>query len=270
MLPYIAAAIQVNSQPDLKANLDQAESLIQQAAEEEAVLVGLPEHFAFFGDIERRFEMTEQIAHEVPAFLKKMARTFGIYLLGGSYPVTAGNGKVFNRSLLLNPEGDVVSSYDKIHLFDVNIPDGFTYRESRSVAPGRQVAHVFSSEYIGHIGLSICYDLRFPELYRKLAEKGAEILSVPSAFTKLTGEAHWHVLLKARAIENTSFIFAPAQTGLHGEKRRTFGHALIIDPWGEVLADAGDKPGLALAHIDPAKLREVRQRMPSLRHRVMK
>ena len=269
MLPYVAAAIQMNSQPDLKANLAQAEALIRQAADEEAVLVGLPEHFAFFGDITERFKKTDEIETAVPVFLRRMARTFGIYLLGGSYPVSAGKGKVYNRSLLLNPEGEIVSTYDKIHLFDVNIPDGFTYRESRNVAPGKKTTHVFSSEYIGHIGLSICYDLRFPELYRKLTEKGSEVLCVPSAFTHMTGKAHWHILLKARAIENTSYIFAPAQAGLHGEKRRTYGHAVIIDPWGEVLADAGDKPGLALAQIDPVKLRDIRMRMPSLRHRVM-
>lgn len=268
MKKFKAAALQMSSQPDVEQNLKEAENLIQKAVDDGAELVGLPEHFAFYGDTKQRIDQARQIAEKSEKFLRIQARTHQIYLLGGSIPAPAGKNKVYNRSLLLNPDGKIAAKYDKVHLFDVDIPDGDTYRESNLVEAGKEEPPVYKSELLGNLGLSICYDLRFPELYRKLAERDAEILCVPSAFTALTGEVHWEVLLKARAIENTAFIFAPAQTGKHGDTRKTFGHAMIIDPWGEVIADAGTETGVAMAELDPARLIEVRQRIPSLNHRV--
>jgi deaminated glutathione amidase len=174
--------------------------------------------------------------------------------------------------VLIGPRGEVAASYRKLHLFDVDIPDGARYRESEAVAPGDSAPPVVELTGLGvRLGLSVCYDLRFPELYRRLAEQGADILSVPAAFTAYTGRAHWEVLLRARAIENQAFAFAPAQAGRIGppqENRQAYGHALIVDPWGEVVADAGASgDGFALGRIDPARLLQVRRDLPALRHR---
>lgn len=264
---YLVAAVQMNSQPNLKENLEQAAYLIDRAAQKGALLVALPENFAFLGDMDRRIAEADQIARQAEDFLREKAGEHQIYILGGSFPVPADDGKVYNRSLLVNTEGEIEVQYDKIHLFDVDIPDGFTYRESSIVQPGKVEPVTFKSDELGHLGLSICYDLRFPELYRKLVEEGAEILFVPSAFTRMTGEAHWHSLLRARAIENTSYVVAPAQTGQHGPKRTTYGHSLIIDPWGNIEAEASTKKGIVMAEISPDRLQEVRQQIPSLEHR---
>jgi len=166
----------------------------------------------------------------------------------------------------VGPEGDEVARYQKIHLFDANVPDGNTYRESDSVAPGHQ-PQIYRSDRLGTLGLSVCYDVRFPELYRGLVDQGAEILLVPAAFTAYTGRDHWQVLLQARAIENTCYVIAPAQVGIHYERRQCHGHALILDPWGAILADAGDQPGVALAEINPDRLHKVRRQMPSIQNR---
>ncbi len=264
---YKAAVVQMNSQTDLEANLDQAYGFIKEAAEEGALVVGLPENFAFLGGLSMRIKSADEIAERVPQFLSETAKEFGIYLLGGSYPVPASNGKVFNHESLFGPDGEELSSYNKIHLFDVDLSDKEAYRESDYIQPGQLEPVVYDDEKIGSWGLTVCYDLRFPELYRKLVEQGAEVLTVPAAFTYTTGQDHWKTLLQARAIENTSYVFAPAQTGLHGENRRTWGHALIIDPWGKVIADAGTEPGFAIAEIDPDKLNEVKGKIPSLKHR---
>ncbi|HMB98484.1 MAG TPA: carbon-nitrogen hydrolase family protein [Balneolaceae bacterium] len=269
MIKYKAAAIQMNSQPDIDHNLDQAYSLLKKASENEVRLAGLPENFAFLGDLDLRINRAEQIAEKAYPFLKSVAKEFNIFLLGGSYPVPAGSGKTYNRSVLLNPKGEEVARYDKIHLFDVDLPDGESYRESDFVNAGKNDTVVFSSDVIGNLGMTICYDLRFPELYRKIMIEKADILCIPSAFTETTGRDHWQPLLRARAIENTAYVFAPAQTGLHGEKRKTFGHSMIIDPWGDVLHDAGKSIGMAIAEINTDRISNVRQQIPSLIHRVI-
>lgn len=266
---YKAAAIQMNSQDNLDHNLEQAYELISEAASRDALLVGLPENFAFLGNLAKRLDEADDIARKAPEFLEQTAREFGVYLIGGSYPVPAGNGKVYNHCRLYSPEGELLASYNKIHLFDVTLSDDEAYRESDYVQAGKIEPEVYTNPQIGNIGLSICYDLRFPEYYRALVQKEAEILSIPSAFTFTTGQKHWKVLLQSRAIENTSYIFAPAQTGTHGEKRKTYGHAMIIDPDGQVLADAGEEKGMATAIIDPDKLEKARKSIPSLSHRRM-
>ena len=172
-----------------------------------------------------------------------------------------------NRSELVGTEGQLLARYDKIHLFDVDIPDGITYRESATVQPGHAVPPVVEVPGLCRVGLSICYDVRFPELYRHLAEAGADVLFIPAAFTAFTGKDHWQVLLQARAIENTAYVVAPAQTGNHGGRRQTHGHSLVIDPWGTVLADAGIGPGLAVAPIDVGHRQRIQAQMPSLKHR---
>jgi nitrilase len=181
--------------------------------------------------------------------------------------VPAGENLTFNRAELVGVEGQLLARYDKIHLFDVDIPDGVPYRESATVKPGSDLPPVVEVPGLCRVGLSICYDVRFPELYRHLASTGADLLMVPAAFTAYTGKDHWQVLLQSRAIENTAYVIAPAQTGLHYGRRQTYGHAMVIDPWGIVLADAGQAPGLAMAPIDIDHGERVRAQMPSLRHR---
>jgi deaminated glutathione amidase len=269
MKAYLAAAVQMTSQPDLEKNLAQAEELIDLAARRGAELIGLPENFSFLGDENQKVEQAQQIAEGTEKFLRTMAQRYQITLLGGGYPVPADTGRVFNRALLVGPDGQVLISYNKVHLFDVNLPDGNTYQESATVLAGQEVPPVYASEELGNIGLSICYDVRFPELYRNLLQAGAEVIFVPAAFTAFTGKDHWQVLLQARAIENTCYIIAPAQTGIHYGRRQTHGHALVVDPWGTVIADAGREPGVAIAAIEPERLSKVRQQMPSLHHQVL-
>ena len=267
MKEYKLAAVQMNSQPDLDHNLEEAYGLIKRAASEGATFISLPENFAYLGDFEARLEQSAAISTQAEKFLSRTADEFEVYLLGGSYPELAASGKVFNRSTLIAPDGETLAIYDKIHLFDVDLEGGESYRESDYVQPGENEPVVYESEDIGSIGLSVCYDLRFPELYRDLSEKGVEILTVPSAFTKTTGKDHWHPLLKARAIENTCYVLAPAQTGTHGRKRNTYGQSLIIDPWGNILADGGEATGIVYAEFSRDLLTEVRQAIPSLKHR---
>ena len=267
MKEYTLAAVQMNSQPDLDHNLEEAHGLIKEAAGQGAALISLPENFAYLGNLESRLEKSERIAVQAEKFLSETAREYGIYLLGGSYPVLAASGKVYNRSTLVGPDGSTLAAYDKIHLFDVDLEGGESYRESDYVQPGENEPVVYQSEDLGSIGLSVCYDLRFPELYRELSDKGAELLTVPSAFTRTTGKDHWHPLLKARAIENTCYVLAAAQTGLHGKKRKTYGHSLIIDPWGNILADAGEDTGVIYAEFKPDIIADVRRSIPSLEHR---
>ncbi len=269
MKPYLAAAVQMTSIPDLKHNLAQAEELIARAARQGAKLVGLPENFSFLGDEEAKITQAEAIAEASEKFLRLSAQKFQVTLLGGGFPVPVGNGKVYNTALLIDPQGRECARYEKMHLFDVNLPDGNTYRESSTVLAGTFTPPVYTSTDLGSLGLSVCYDVRFPELYRHLARLGADVLFVPAAFTAYTGKDHWQVLLQARAIENTAYVIAPAQVGRHNSQRQSHGHALVIDPWGGVLADAGDSPGLALAAIDPVRLEQVRRQMPSLQHRVL-
>ncbi|MEI7665055.1 MAG: carbon-nitrogen hydrolase family protein [Synechococcaceae cyanobacterium ELA263] len=267
MSSFLAAALQLTSTPDPDANFAAAEEQIEMAARRGAELVGLPENFAFMGDDLRRIELAPSLAERCSRFLVTMARRYQVTLLGGGFPVPAGESLTYNRAELVGVEGQLLARYDKIHLFDVDIPDGSTYRESATVQPGLELPPVVDVPGLCRIGLSICYDVRFPELYRYLSAAGAELLMVPAAFTAYTGKDHWQVLLQARAIENTTFVLAPAQTGLHYGRRQTHGHALVIDPWGTVLADAGQGPGLAMAPVDTAHGQRIRSQMPSLQHR---
>ncbi|XGV98333.1 MAG: carbon-nitrogen hydrolase family protein [Leptolyngbya sp. BL-A-14] len=268
MKSYLAAAVQMTSLPNLEKNLIQAEELIDLAVRQGAELVALPENFSFLGDEQEKLAQADAIAVASEKFLKTMAQRFQVTLLGGGFPVPVGNGKVYNTALLVDPSGTELARYEKVHLFDVNVPDGNTYQESGTVLAGVRLPPVYPSKELGNLGLSVCYDVRFPELYRHLAQMGAEVLFVPAAFTAFTGKDHWQVLLQARAIENTCYVLAPAQTGRHYAMRHTHGHAMIIDPWGTVLADAGDEPGVAIAAIEPSRLEQVRRQMPSLQHRV--
>jgi len=268
MKSYLAAAIQMNSLPDLSKNLAQAEELIDLAVRQGAELIGLPENFSFLGDEDAKLAQSETIAQESEKFIKTMAQRFQVSILGGGFPVPVEGGKVHNTALLVDQSGQEVARYEKVHLFDVNLPDGNTYHESQTVVAGLRVPPVYPSKDLGNIGISVCYDVRFPELYRQLSLMGAEVLFIPAAFTAYTGKDHWQVLLQARAIENTCYVIAPAQTGRHNSIRQSHGHAMIIDPWGVILADAGDDPGVAIAAIEPARLEQVRRQMPSLHHRV--
>ncbi|PSB15937.1 hydrolase [Phormidesmis priestleyi ULC007] len=268
MKSYLAAAIQMNSLPDLHKNLAQAEELIDLAVRRGAELVGLPENFSFLGDENAKLAQSDAIAQESEKFIKTMAQRFQVSILGGGFPIPVDGGKVHNTALLVNPSGQEVARYEKVHLFDVNLPDGNTYQESETVVAGLRVPPVYPSKELGNLGLSVCYDVRFPELYRQLSQMGADVLFIPAAFTAYTGKDHWQVLLQARAIENTCYVIAPAQTGRHNSIRQSHGHAMIIDPWGVILADAGDEPGVAIAAIEPTRLEQVRRQMPSLQHRV--
>jgi len=212
-------------------------------------------------------ELIATLAERCRRFLVTMARRYQVTLLGGGFPVPAGPGQTFNRAELVSHEGQLLAQYDKIHLFDVDLPDGNTYRESATVMPGAKLPPVVEVPGLCRVGLSICYDVRFPELYRHLAGAGADVLFIPAAFTAFTGKDHWQVLLQSRAIENTAYVLAPAQTGLHYGRRQTHGHALVIDPWGTVLSDAGQAPGLAMAPVDTGHRQRISAQMPSLQHR---
>ena len=268
MKAYLAAALQMISVPDLEQNLAQAEDLIDLAVRQGAELVTLPENFSFLGDEAAKQAQAQTICEASEQFLKKMAQRHQITLLGGGYPVPGAEGKYYNTALLVAPDGSELLRYEKVHLFDVNLPDGNTYRESSTVVSGQRLPGVHPSKALGNIGISVCYDVRFPEFYRHLSQMGAEVLTIPAAFTAFTGKDHWQILLQARAIENTCYVIAPAQTGFHNSRRQSHGHAMIVDPWGMVLADADTDKGMAIAEISPTRLEQVRQQMPSLQHRV--
>lgn len=260
------AAVQLNSQPNVEISLEEVRRRVGEAAENDATLICLPENFAFLGDEQDKLNQSSDIAARVEKLIPELATTFEVTVVAGGYPAPAGNDKIYNRSIIVNSKGEVAASYDKIHLFDVDISEEETWRESDTVQAGMPAAVVYQSDLLPAIGLSICYDLRFPELYRKMGNKGVEIITVPSAFTRPTGEVHWKPLLRARAIENLAFVIAPAQTGLHGDKRKTWGHSMIIDPWGTVLAEAGTEPGVIYADLDMDYLYEVRKKLPSPWH----
>ena len=270
MKSYLAAAVQMTSKPNLHRNLAEAEELIELAVRQGAELIGLPENFAFLGKEAEKIAKAEEIASKTDKFLKTMAQKYQVHLLGGGYPVPVEEDrtKAYNTAILIDPNGRELTSYQKVHLFDVDVPDGNTYCESNTVMAGQQLPAVYNSPTLGNLGLSICYDVRFPEFYRHLSKEGANVLFIPAAFTAFTGKDHWQVLVQARAIENTSYVIAPAQTGNHYERRYTHGHAMIVDPWGSILADAGNAPGVAVAEISLGRLSQVRQQMPSLQHRV--
>jgi len=262
--PFTVACVQVNASNDMAANIETATRLIRDAAARGADFVLLPETVVMmeWGREASLAKAMPEDTHVARKAFMALAAELKIWLHAGSLSILKENGKIANRSYVIDPTGKIVGSYDKIHMFDVNLGGGEQYNESATFDAGAKAVTVDLPW--GRLGLSICYDVRFPHLYRHLAQAGAHFLTVPSAFTKVTGEAHWHVLLRARAIETGCFVFAPAQTGTHTGGRQTFGHALIISPWGEVLADAGTEPGIIMAKIDPAQVVAVRAKVPSL------
>ncbi|MBF0248199.1 MAG: carbon-nitrogen hydrolase family protein [Alphaproteobacteria bacterium] len=265
MTAFKAACVQLNASNDMAANIKAAAEGARRAAGMGAKLILFPENVAMmtFGPDNIRAMARPQTDHPaIPAFAA-LAKELGVWLHGGTLAIWSGE-RVANRAFVFSPDGAIRATYDKIHMFDVDLPGGESYRESETFTPGD--ALVVANTPWGGLGLSTCYDVRFPYLYRALAQSGAGMLAVPSAFTVPTGRAHWHVLLRARAIENGCYVFAPAQTGVHFAGRRTYGHSLIVDPWGDVLADGGDGPGVIVADIDPARVQEVRAQIPSLRH----
>jgi len=261
---FKAACIQVTSGPDIAANLEVAESYIAAAVGGGATFVCLPENVAMMEpDRAKIVERAEpESTHSALLAFKNMAQRNQTWISVGSLTVSTGKSKAANRSYLLDPHGNITAQYDKIHMFDVDLANGESYRESDTFEPGHNM--VVTDLPWGRLGLTICYDLRFPSLYRKLAKNGAQFITVPSAFTRQTGTAHWHVLLRARAIETGCYVFAAAQCGDHEGGRQTYGYSLIISPWGEILAEGGEAPGTIVADIDPGAVAEARSRIPSL------
>lgn len=261
------AVCQTNPGEDVEKNLRAAEELLAEAAEAGADLAGLPELFTYMGPAARQAEVAEPVPGPTSERLAETARRHRMWILGGSIYEREGD-RVYNTSLLLDRTGEVVARYRKVHLFDVDLPGQPPIRESATFTPGEQVV---TAELEGvRVGLSICYDVRFPELYRMLVAQGAEVLCVPAAFTEETGRDHWEVLVRARAIEDQCFVVAPAQWGPWGppqDNRRCHGDSLIVDPWGRVLARLGEGVGVAWADLDLEELRRVRERLPALRHR---
>jgi len=266
MTAFRAACVQLRSSDDVQENIRTASELIREAKGRGAQFVATPENTTLMApDGGAKLAQSYDEAHDpaLPAF-SRLAEDLGIWLLIGSLAIKVSDSKTANRSFLFDPKGRIAARYSKIHLFDVDLPSGEKYRESKTVAGGDDA--VVADLPWGRIGLTICYDLRFPHLYRALAKKGAFLLTVPSAFTETTGKAHWHVLLRARAIENGAFVVAPAQGGTHANGRKTYGHSLIIAPWGEILAEGGTEPGVFVADIDPALVADARARVPNLQH----
>ena len=263
---FKAGLVQMTSGPEIEPNIEMASDLIRQAAAQGASFIVTPENTTM---IETAREAILAKAHPeeehpgVPAF-SGLAKELGVWLTIGSMTIGLGEGMAANRSFLFGPDGSIAARYDKIHMFDVQVPDGQTYRESATFRPGGKA--VLADLPWGRLGMTICYDIRFPYLYRGLAKGGASFLTTPAAFTEFTGRAHWHVLQRARAIETGCFVFAAAQTCEHVNKRRTYGHSLIVAPWGEVLADAGTDPGLVIAEIDCSLVGKARSTVPSLTH----
>ena len=264
------AAIQMTSGPDVAANLQTAGALLTQAREAGAALAVLPENFPFMGlkDADKRAVGETDGRGPIQNFLASTSRSLGLWIVGGTMPMLgAPDGRVAAASLVYDASGKRVARYDKIHLFDVDIPGrAETYRESAHVAPGR--APVVIETPVGKLGLTVCYDIRFPELFRRLSAAGAEIITIPSAFTGPTGRAHWETLLRARAIENLCYVVAPAQSGFHANGRETYGDSMIVDHWGTVLARLPRGQGCVVADIDLNRQADARMSFPSLTHRV--
>jgi predicted amidohydrolase len=263
---FKAAMIQMRSGLQPGANIDAAVRYIGDAKSAGAEYVLTPEMTNILAaNREQLFAVAvEEEADPSLATLREVARKLGIYVHIGSLAIRISPDRTANRSFLIDPKGDILARYDKIHMFDVDLAGGESYRESRNYRPGELA--VLADLPWGRLGLTVCYDLRFPALYRALAEAGATMLAIPSAFTKQTGEAHWHVLIRSRAIENGCFVFAAAQGGSHENGRDTFGHSLIVDPWGRIIAEGGTEPGVIVSEINPAEVANARARIPSLQH----
>jgi nitrilase len=268
MSKILLAAVQMASSPNVHANLIEARRLIEMATTDGASFVVLPENFAFMGMAEAdKLAIAEEYgAGPIQDFLAKTAERSKVWLVGGTLPIKASNGKVRSACLVFNHQGQRVGRYDKIHLFDVNVPGTEErYQESNTIDAGDEP--VVLDTPFGRLGLSICYDLRFPELYRQMADSGLDLLVVPSAFTAQTGAAHWEVLLRARSVENLCYTVAANQGGFHINGRETFGHSMIVDPWGKVLACQAQGAGVVVAEYDRDRLQRVRTAFPALRHR---
>ncbi len=248
----------------MASNIQAASLLTRQAVEQGASLVLMPENVAMmtWGREATVSKAMEEKDHLALRAFSALAKHLNVWLHAGSLAVIVDGNRVANRTYVIDPDGNVAASYDKIHMFDVDLGNGERYMESATFRPGNAAVSVDLPW--GRLGLTICYDLRFPHLYRHLAQTGADFIAVPSAFTRVTGEAHWHVLLRARAIETGCFVLAPAQTGTHAKGRQTFGHALMVNPWGEILADGGLEPGIVSARIDPAEVGKARGRVPAI------
>ena len=265
----LAAAVQMHSGDDLAGNLEQAKSLLEEASGKGAVLAVLPENFAL---MPRRSRQKTEIAERpgdgpIQTFLSGTAERLNLWIVAGSLPlVSPDSRRTYGASLVFDPAGALRAVYRKIHLFDVDLADSReSYRESRSMYPGDEIVVVPTP--LGTLGLSICYDLRFPELYRELVDAGAQLLSVPAAFTETTGRAHWHTLLRARAVENLAYVIAPGQTGTHPDGRSTYGHSVIVDPWGKVLGELEEGSGVVVAPIDLERVERLRNEFPALANR---
>lgn len=264
----LVAAVQVCATDDLQGNLKQTRELVTVAADRGAELVCLPENFAYMRREGSAFPCAQDLDGEIVGGLREMAERHRVWLLGGTFPeLIPSDSRVHNTSVLIDPDGVVASVYRKIHLFDVDLGagGGGAFRESETFAPGREV--VVADTPFGRLGMSVCYDVRFPELYLEMANRDVRFVAVPSAFTPQTGRDHWEVLLRARAIETQAFVVAPAQCGQHGPDRASYGRSMIIDPWGLVLAQAADRPEVIVADCDPAQLERVRSAIPSLSNR---
>lgn len=257
--------IQMNSQNDTGHNLQEASMLLTEAARQGASYALLPENFAFFGSEQEKQTKGREIGEQTKTFLSENASRLKMTVTGGGLPLPAPGGKFYNTALTFGPDGAEIHRYDKLHLFDVAPGDSVTYQESRGTDSGAGELSLLALPPFA-FGITICYDVRFPALYRKYARMGANVLCVPAAFTRLTGEAHWHTLLRARAIENTCYVLAAAQTGQHFGGRETFGHSVVYDPWGEIVAELPERPGVVVADLKIERINEVRGRMPSLTH----
>lgn len=266
-----AAAVQLSSQDDLAKNLDACERAVELAARSGAKLVVLPENFAWFGSDRDKRQIAEDIgdtAAPIQGRLSAMAKSGQVTLVGGGMPEASSvPDKPFNTCVVFDPKGGVIASYRKIHLFDVELPDGVKMLESETTSAGTDTK-VIDVEGV-KVGLSVCYDLRFPELYRTLTAAGAEVLLIPAAFTLQTGKDHWHLLLRARAIESTAWVIAANQWGTHPRGRTCYGHSLVVDPWGVVVTECSDRTGVVVADLDMTYTAAVRARLPSIRHRRM-
>jgi predicted amidohydrolase len=265
---YLAAVLQLNCTSDEEANWRQARELATRAAGYGARLVATPENTNFLGPHEEKVRRAQALEGATVQRFSGLARELRVHLLLGSFNERSEDpGRCHNTSVLFGPDGSRLAAYRKIHLFDVDVSPEVRFSESATVKPGEDTV-VVSTE-LGRLGLTVCYDLRFPRLYQRLRDEGAELLTVPSAFTLTTGKDHWHALLRARAIETQCFVLAPAQHGKHDDRglRESYGHAMIVDPWGQILAEAGDGPGLALAEIDLERVQRVRRAIPIAGHR---
>lgn len=265
-----AAVVQLNSQDDVDANLQRVRHWIGEAARMGAELVALPENFAFMGEEAKKREVAERVDGAFPgpivSTLLESAKKHGVWIVGGGMPERSDDpSRPYNTSVLVQASGEIAAVYRKVHLFDVSLADGTSLRESAATMAGNDVVTALVEGT--RLGMTVCYDVRFPELYRKLADQGARVVTVPSAFTLTTGKDHWHVLLRARAIENQVYVLAPAQHGKHPKGRVTYGKSLIIDPWGDVLAQCGEGEGIAIASLDFGYQDKVRAALPCLVHR---